>query len=132
MNKRKGLAWLDGRRTHRIYAGNSREIYTDGTLVVKFNDDFLQSTREKRLWRNKIEPADKVYFLAPIGWGDGYILQPFVKFRKGRPSKQIMKKINALGLKYKLEFAAKDQNDAIHANWSILEDGSPKIYDWGI
>ena len=132
MNEQEGLSWLDEKHIRRIY-GSNRKIFTDGSYVVKFDDDeWVQSTRERKLWRNKIKSVDKVYFLAPVGWGDGYIVQPFTKFRKGRPSKQIIKKINTLALKYKLEFAAKYWDEALHANWSILEDGSPKIHDWGV
>lgn len=133
--------FVNGKRAKSVYSTGSRKCYAANGIIVKLNDSgclsyLRQSSRELRIWQQRIEPQDRKYFERPIAgqiMGRGWIAQRIIKFRRGRKPRWAWELAERLSDKYGIlrDCREIDGSFAFSVNWGIREDGRFVCYDWG-
>lgn len=128
--------FINGIKAKRKYTGGERSIYIADGFILKVDPEgtiYHQCNVEAYLWNKVIlDPCDRKHFVPLIAWGDGWVAQKFVKFKRGRRPTWTWKLIESLMLKYNITDAIWNGEMDVPCNWGILQDGTPVIYDWGV
>jgi hypothetical protein len=131
---------IDDTKAKRICKDCTRLVYRIGSNVIKIETDddgwrnrFHQCRSEYRKWTKKISVSDRKYFVPILEYKHldmyDYVIEPFIKMKKGRASEQIESKIYELCDKYNINDIIK----GIQCNWSIsAETGLPVLFDYGL
>ncbi len=116
------------------HATTSRPKYFGDTFVIKFNETIKgskylgqQSTEEIKLWETLDE--DREYFVKLIDYSveGGWVVQERIDIVQNTPTEDQRAIIERL----KKKFGLNDILSIVMSNWTIREDGTPIIYDWG-
>jgi len=114
---------------------SSRPKYFGDTFVIKYNETIKgpkhlgqQSTAEIKLWERLDD--DRRYFATLLDYSleEGWIAQERIDMIQCTPTEDQ----RAIIEKLKEKFGISDILSIVMANWTLREDGTPVIYDWGV
>ena len=113
----------------------TRPKYFGDAFVIKYDEtirgpNFLsrQSTTEIELWET-LDDNDRRHFVKLLDYSleEGWVAQERIEIVQKTPTREQRTVIEGL----KKKFGLSDILGIVMANWTLLEDGTPVIYDWG-